>query len=301
MLKITELYQFIWFRCIMNLVINAQENRMEKIKMIALDMDGTTLQSDNTISDIDLKAINKAKNSGIMIVPSTGRSLEVIPKQIIDLPVKYAITKNRSIINDVELGKECYHEVIEKELAASIVKILEAMDVFLSADINNERITSGKNLESAKHTYKNLHFDNRKVVDSLYDYILSTPDITIDKIGVLVTDEDIRRTILFEQRNYLDLNIMQTSPISIEINNRLASKGNALKWLANKLDLKKENIAAIGDSDNDLIMLCYAGYSFAMTNGTRYARETADEITLSNDENGVAFAIEKILTRNNQY
>ena len=301
MLKITELYQFIWFRCIMNLVINAQENRMEKIKMIALDMDGTTLQSDNTISDIDLKAINKAKNSGIMIVPSTGRSLEVIPKQIIDLPVKYAITKNRSIINDVELGKECYHEVIEKELAASIVKILEAMDVFLSADINNERITSGKNLESAKHTYKNLHFDNRKVVDSLYDYILRTPDITIDKIGVLVTDEDIRRTILFEQRNYLDLNIMQTSPISIEINNRLASKGNALKWLANKLDLKKENIAAIGDSDNDLIMLCYAGYSFAMTNGTRYARETADEITLSNDENGVAFAIEKILTRNNQY
>ena len=301
MLKITELYQFIWFRCIMNLVINAQENRMEKIKMIALDMDGTTLQSDNTISDIDLKAINKAKNSGIMIVPSTGRSLEVIPKQIIDLPVKYAITKNGSIINDVELGKECYHEVIEKELAASIVKILEAMDVFLSADINNERITSGKNLENAKHTYKNLHFDNRKVVDSLYDYILSTPDITIDKIGVLVTDEDIRRTILFEQRNYLDLNIMQTSPISIEINNRLASKGNALKWLANKLDLKKENIAAIGDSDNDLIMLCYAGYSFAMTNGTRYARETADEITLSNDENGVAFAIEKILTRNNQY
>ena len=94
---------------------------------------------------------------------------------------------------------------------------------------------------------------------------------------------------------------MQTSPISIEINNRLASKGNALKWLANHLNLKKENIAAIGDSDNDLIMLCYAGYSFAMTNGTRYARETADEITLSNDENGVAFAIEKILTRNSQY
>ncbi|MDD2591666.1 MAG: Cof-type HAD-IIB family hydrolase [Erysipelotrichaceae bacterium] len=274
---------------------------MEKIKLIALDMDGTTLQSDNTISDIDLKAINKAKEMGILIVPSTGRSLNVIPKEIIDLPVKYAITKNGSIIHDVENNKECYHEFIDKELALAIIKRLESMDVFLAADINGERVTSGKNLENAKNTYKNLHFDNRLVVDSLYDHIKSDHDHVIDKISILVADEDIRREILFEQRNYIDLNIMQTSPISIEINNRLASKGNALKWLANHLNLKKENIAAIGDSDNDLIMLCYAGYSFAMTNGTRYARETADEITLSNDENGVAFAIEKILTRNSQY
>ncbi len=274
---------------------------MEKIKLVALDMDGTTLKSDNTISETDLAAIKKAQRYGIMIVPSTGRPLDAIPKEIIELPVKYAITKNGSIITDLESQEECYHELIEKELALPIVKVIEQMDVFLSADINNIRVASGKNLENAKHTYKNLHFDDHLVVDSLYEYIKNTKDVVIDKIGILVTDDDIRRNILFEQRNYIDLNIMQTSPISIEINNRLASKGNALKWLASKLELKKENIAAIGDSDNDLIMLCYAGYSFAMTNGTRYARETADEITLSNDENGVAFAIDKILTRNNQY
>ncbi|MEA5017640.1 MAG: Cof-type HAD-IIB family hydrolase [Erysipelotrichaceae bacterium] len=274
---------------------------MEKIKLIALDMDGTTLKSDNTISETDLAAIKKAQRYGIMIVPSTGRPLDAIPKEIIALPVKYAITKNGSIITDLENQEDCYHELIEKELALPIVKVIEQMDVFLSADINNIRVASGKNLENAKHTYKNLHFDDHLVVDSLYEYIKNTKDVVIDKIGILVTDDDIRRNILFEQRNYIDLNIMQTSPISIEINNRLASKGNALKWLANKLELTKENIAAIGDSDNDLIMLCYAGYSFAMTNGTRYARETADEITLSNDENGVAFAIDKILTRNNQY
>ncbi|MPN34146.1 hypothetical protein SDC9_181639 [bioreactor metagenome] len=189
--------------------------------------------------------------------------------------------------------------MIDNQLAASIVKMLEKKDIFLTADINGRRVVSGQNIEKAKATYKNLHFEDSEVVDSLYEYLRDNK-CSIDKIGIFASDDDIRRDILLEQQNYLDLNIMQTSPISIEINNRLASKGNALKWLSTKLGFFKENIAAIGDSDNDLIMLCYAGYSFAMTNGTRYARETADEITLSNEENGVAFAIDKILMRNKQ-
>jgi len=270
---------------------------MEKIKLLALDMDGTTLQNDNTISKIDLDAIKKANDQGILIVPSTGRSLDNIPPEIINLPVKYAITKNGSIINDVANNVELYHEVINFELAKRIIKILEGKDIFLLADINGKRVISGHNIENVKATYKNLHIDDTNVVANLYDYI-NTNKCAIDKVGILVMDEDVRREILDEQRDFLELNIMQTSPISIEINNRLASKGNALKWLTNRLGFTQENIAAIGDSDNDLIMLCYAGYSFAMTNGTLYARETADEITLSNEENGVAFAIDKILTHN---
>jgi len=270
---------------------------MEKIKLLALDMDGTTLQDDETISKIDLDAIKKANAQGILIVPSSGRSIDNIPMEIINLPVKYAITKNGSIINDVENNVELYHEVIDCELAKRIVKFLEGKNIFLLADINGKRIISGDNLENVKATYKNLHFDQANVVANLYDYI-DNNQCSIDKVGILVMDEDIRRAILDKQRDFLELNIMQTSPISIEINNRLASKGNALKWLAKRLGMSQENIAAIGDSDNDLIMLCYAGYSFAMTNGTLYARETADEITLSNQENGVAFAIDKILTHN---
>ena len=84
----------------------------------------------------------------------------------------------------------------------------------------------------------------------------------------------------------------------IEINSRMCSKGNGLKTLVNYLGLKKENVAAIGDSDNDIIMLAYANYSFAMGNATKFLKSIADEVVADNDHDGVKMAIEKVIARN---
>ena len=79
---------------------------MDKIKLMAIDFDGTTLNSEKRITDATLQAISKAIKNGILIVPATGRSISGIPQQMHDMDIKYVISKNGAIIHDLTNGKE---------------------------------------------------------------------------------------------------------------------------------------------------------------------------------------------------
>lgn len=272
---------------------------MEKIKLLALDMDGTTLRNDRTISDTDYNAIKKAIDSGIMVIPASGRNRHILPKEIMELDIHYAITKNGSEIYDVKADKVIYHTEVDYSLAAEMMRYLETKNARVSCEHEDQRYFSAHGLMNVEEILRNNHISEDNVIENLGDF-LEEKQWGVDKIGVLCYDDETLWEIMDKQKDYLDLNIMRTGQTYVEINPRMASKGYCLKYLANMLGISAENIAAVGDSDNDLIMLCYAGYSFAMTNGSRFARETAKEITLSNEENGVAFAIEKILYRNRQ-
>ncbi len=270
---------------------------MEKIKLLALDMDGTTLRRDQTVSEANMKAIAKAIDGGIMLVPATGRPVNHIPQQILSFPIKYAITSNGSSIYDMEKKERIYNSLIPWETAYRITSFLETTSAVFRVTIDDVMYTSKENYEKDTNFLKNKQSGDNLLSCSAY---IKEHQADVEKIGMGVFDPEEMYKILDMQREFLELNIMKSGDGYVEINNRMASKGNALKWLSQKLEITKENIAAIGDSDNDLIMLCYAGYSFAMTNGTKFARETANEITLSNEEDGVAFAIDKILYRNSQ-
>ncbi len=272
---------------------------MEKIKLLALDMDGTTLRNDKTISQANLNAIANAVNDDILIVPASGRSIKQLPAEIFDFPIKYAITNNGSTIYEIEDGQyhKVYSSLIPWETAYKITSFLETTTAVFRVTIDDQIYMSKGNFEKDTNFLKNKRVDEELLDISAY---IKEHQADVLKIGMAIYDPEEMYRILDLQRDYLELNIMKTGDGYIEMNTRESSKGNALKWLSGKLGITKENIAAIGDSDNDLIMLCYAGYSFAMTNGTRFARETANEITLSNEEDGVAFAIDKILYRNSQ-
>jgi len=274
---------------------------MSRIKLIALDMDGTTLNSERNIDDVTLNAIRKAIDSGIMIVPASGRPFKGLPKQLLDLGLKYAITKNGSIINDLsDDGKEIFHETINTQKAIEIIEFLETKNCFIRFEYGNEKYVSENGLERMLDRFPAMEFDANRVFPSLARFLSNKPNALIDKIAASCFDEATFNEIIDEQKNHLDLNIMSSGYPFVEINSRMTSKGNALKHLATRLGINKEEISAIGDADNDLIMLSYAGYSFAMGNGSIFVRQAANEITLSNDEHGVAFAIEKILARNMQ-
>lgn len=274
---------------------------MSKIRLLALDMDGTTLNSERQINDVTLNAIKKAIASGIMIVPASGRPYKGLPKQLLDLGLKYAITKNGSIINDLTNdGKEIFHDVINTQSAINVLEFLETKNCFIRFEYGTERYISEQGLEKTLDRHPTMEFDANRVFPSLARFLSNKPNALIDKIAANCFDEETFNEIIDEQKNHLELNIMSSGYPYIEINSRMTSKGYALKHLATLLGIQKDEISAIGDADNDLIMLSYAGYSFAMGNGSIFARAAANEITLGNDENGVAFAIDKILVRNMQ-
>lgn len=271
---------------------------MEKIKIIALDMDGTTLNNEKTITEETLLAIQKAHQQGILIVPATGRSLSGIPKELIELPIRYCILKNGAIVYDLLKKEEIYHDIIDNDLVSKFADATKDLMTFTS-------IGYGEQKEACYSPNKDLVFKMRPAskrnedffVDDL-SFFIKQNQPKIDKITQVVFDQQTADIILKLQEQFLGLNIMNSGYPFIEINSRMCSKGNGLKKLATKLNLTRENIAAIGDSDNDIIMLAYAGYSFAMANGTQFIRNIADEITDDNNHQGVKKAIDKILTYN---
>ncbi len=271
---------------------------MEEIKIIALDMDGTTLTDQKTIDKPTLEAIKRAHEENILIVPATGRSLSGIPQEFIDLPIRYAILKNGAIVYDLAKNEEIFHDVIDNNLAISYLEATKNLMIY-------SRIGYGEQRDACYcSNLAELFRINPKYKDDSYDFV---PDICdyirkkqpkIDKITQIVFDHETSDKIVNMQKQFLDLNIMNSGYPYIEINSRMCSKGNGLKKLALSLHLNRDNVAAIGDSDNDIIMLAYAAHSFAMANGTKFIRSIASEVTTDNNNQGVKKAIDKILSFN---
>ncbi|MGN1399846.1 MAG: Cof-type HAD-IIB family hydrolase [Erysipelotrichaceae bacterium] len=271
---------------------------MDKIKLLALDFDGTTLNSEKVVTTPTLQAIAKAIDSGILVVPATGRSLTGIPKEIQTLDIKYMISKNGAVVYDLVNGKEIYHDVIEEELVYQICEKLQNYNCVLNLSYGLDYTVICCKDEAFKQTiYERNIKKGALFVDDICQYLQSNP-IKVDKISCRVLDENQLDEIMALQSKFLDLNIMNSGYPFIEINSRMCSKGNGIKSLVSYLGLKKENVAAIGDSDNDIIMLAYANYSFAMGNATKFLKSIADEVVSDNNHDGVKYAIEKILERN---
>lgn len=270
---------------------------MEKIKIIALDMDGTTLTGGNNIADETKVSIQKAIDSGILIVPSSGRSLAWLPEQIMAFKPHYAITKNGAIIYDLDKGQEIYHEIIDNALAIEFLKVVKDFPAFIRIGYGDQRdVGYCSDMKTFIQSFPG-RADNCLLVDDLAQYIQDNQP-KIDKITMIVFDDQTKSKLMELQSSFLDLNIMGSGGHYIELNSRMCSKGTALKFLTNKLGMTKENVAAMGDSDNDIIMLAFAGHSFAMANGSEFVRQIADEVTDDNLHNGVGKAIEKILAYN---
>ena len=92
-----------------------------------------------------------------------------------------------------------------------------------------------------------------------------------------------------------EVSTTSSNPINLEINSVTANKGAALAWLAENLSIPQENIMSIGDGNNDLEMLSYAGLSVAMGNAVDSAKRVASYVTLTNEADGLAVALQKFL------
>ena len=96
-------------------------------------------------------------------------------------------------------------------------------------------------------------------------------------------------------KKYEDLEVVSSSPNNFEVMNKGTSKGRAVKVLADILNINREEIMCLGDSENDLSMIEFAGLGVAMGNAEEFLKEKADYITDTNENDGVAKAIEKFV------
>ncbi|NLN97493.1 MAG: HAD family phosphatase [Eubacteriaceae bacterium] len=269
-----------------------------RIELLALDVDGTLATSDLTITEPTKKTIAKAIDQGVLVVPATGRVFKQVPEEVLEIPgMQYAITSNGAAVTDLKSMEQIYTNPLKKEVVEKIAELLYNRTLYVEAYIGGKSITYGRSLDLAKKKMPKEYVD--LIVSTIdvepkekdfYDYILRKP---VEKINLFFESRQDRLNMISELERAVADESKITSPVidNVEINNPNASKGDALSHLADLLAIPSQRVMAVGDADNDIEMIRYAGLGIAMENADEDLKRIADEMTLSNDEDGVAHAI----------
>ena len=271
----------------------------DKIRIIALDLDGTLLNSNKELSSVNLAALEKAAQAGIEVVPTTGRFFGGMPEFILKLPfVHYAITINGAEAADLCTGEVIYKADLTWERAVDLMKLFDGYPVIYDCYQGNEAFMTASQKKlvdkvvSSPHYRKMIH-ELRQPVPELKAFLTERKQ-GVQKVQFFTDHPDVRLKMLEElPRLFDDLCVSSSVSDNVEINQIHANKGEALLALASHLGCAPEQTIAFGDGLNDLSMLKAAGIGVAMDNACNEAKESADWIAPSCDEDGVACGIHK--------
>lgn len=270
------------------------------IKLIALDLDGTLLDSQKRLSQRNEEALNECIRRGIEIVPCTGRIWNGIPDFIRNIPgIHYAITINGAVVEDV-----INHRVL-RERKMTVKQGLEILELAKNFETMYDVYVDGQGYGEARFMD---HMERYGVNPGIRDMVRRTrmivPDMIekvkelgkpVEKINYFFNDleERARAKAALEARG--DVFISSSFRNNLEINLNGATKGDGICCLAEHLGLKPEETMGFGDGENDITMMKMAGIGVAMANGEDSVKEAADYVTDINDADGVALAIEKFV------
>lgn len=264
-------------------------------KLFAFDLDGTLLNSDKVISEKTHLALEVAYEAGVVLVPCTGRLLLTVPDFLRELPIiRYMILGNGGVIYDKEENKVLFKAEIPMKEALEIFELIKPhKEVLYDCYTCNRAYTEEyfyNNIDdyTTDSFSKDIFIRLRIPLKDFFGTIKSF-DSDIQKISVYSKNHDEIRAIKEEiEAKYDNLVVTKSLKDNSEINIKTATKGQAIYRLADILGIPRSETIAIGDGTNDLDMIMMAGIGVAMANAMEPVLEAADVITESNDEDGVA-------------
>ena len=283
---------------------------MNDIKIIALDLDGTLLDSEKRLSEGNRMALERAAAKGVQIVPTTGRFFGMMPPAVRDLPfVRYAITINGAQVYDRETDTALVRDEIPLDRALGVMELLDRYDVIYDCYRQNWGWMTAALQEKAADYATNEHYlkmvrEFRKPVPELKAHLRATADEgDVQKIMLFARSEvkgqrsealEVLAKIRVElEEKFPEIKVTASTWNNLELNIASAHKGNALKRFAERLGFSLANCMAFGDGMNDFTMVEQAGLGVAMANAEPEVKRIAKYVTLSNDADGVAAGLEK--------
>lgn len=269
------------------------------IKMIALDLDGTLLDRNLEVSSENLLAINTAHQRGVKVLIATGRTFDSLPQQIRNLAaIDYTINCNGSMIMDKNKAEILYQKNIPIERIEALLKEFASYNCIVEIAFRNvlyvQEIDLERQLEFFPEEYHEYVLKTKKSLPDYSDIRSRFPE-GANKLLLFFSDPDERAQFQQKYRAYEDLTVSASSTSNIEINAAGISKKQALLKLAERFSIQPEEVLAIGDSLNDLEMIQWAGIGVAMGNAETPVKEAADFVTGSNQNDGVALAINQFV------
>ena len=287
-------------------------------KLVAIDLDGTMLNSYGMVTENTKQVIKNTINKGTEVIIASGRpidSIKTIAKEIGS--ENYFIAGNGALIYDIKKDEIIYEKFMNKQKVLEIIKICEENSI--SYNIYTEKTIIAKGLKyNVLYYYKeNLKKEENKktnitIVEDVYEYIKNLENEKFLKITVCDETKSVFNSIIRKLRTVEDIDVLDVLHMSrkmikqgtedvpieyyyTEISLKDVDKWKAIEYLANKMNISKDEIIAIGDNINDKEMIENAKVGIAMGQSTPVITEIADFVTLNNNEDGVAKALENIV------
>ena len=274
----------------------------KNIRMVALDLDGTTFNTAGLISERTVKAIEAAAEKGVHVVVSTGRSYMSLPDHIKDVKgIEYAITSNGAHVNRVGSGEAIYNDYLDPGAVEEIARIKEKTGADLEVFIKGQAYTDESYYNDVRDNgceYRNAEYVlwSRKPVEDVTGMMLDAKD-EIENVNFIYSTLDKMEEARPEVESIKNATITSSFQNNLEVGGPNTSKKTALLWLMDKLGLSSEELMCCGDAPNDIQMAEFAAIGVAVANAWGGLKDHADYITASNDDDGVALAIEKFVLK----
>lgn len=265
-----------------------------KVKLLALDIDGTVLDSQGQINDDVLNCLNEIRAQGIKVLLATGRrfisTVEIIKQLQIDQPI---ITHNGALIFDIAKKRKIYDQTLDNEYVKLLFdNVDEELDLYLDSDNDVLYYRDPKQFWGQQYI-KNSQVKVEKIaISRLNNRCIHRLVITGDQENILTYLQRFNlklkqmRHIMFRSPNY--------DTFFTEILHAQASKGAALAHLCQHYNISSTEVMAFGDDVNDLEMIKWAGFGVAMGNAVAELKQVADFVTSDNDQGGLIEVLQRI-------
>lgn len=271
-------------------------------RLISLDLDGTLLNNAHEISKTTLDIIRTLKNMGVIIVINTGRSFNACIYYAKLIEADYIVGCNGAFVYDCHKKTIQNPYPMDKDDAYSIIEMLYRYKEKIKIQWDSFETYYSNNITPFEDNYiKNYLRDfpkeifNYKIISEVEDIkLIKNEEIYQVFFHPMTKDVDAYFTIVENLKTIKGINMVDFSKEYTDINHQSATKGRALKDLAEVLGIDSKDILVFGDGDNDISMFKYAGHAIAMENACDNLKKLAHEFTLHHNEDGVAHALSGI-------
>lgn len=266
------------------------------IKLIAIDMDGTLLNSAHQISQRVKQAITTARKQGVHVVLTTGRPYIGVKSYLEQLDIRtdndYCITYNGALVQQVASGTAIIANTLDYQDYLYVQRLADSLGVHLQSFDFKDLYTHNRFI--SPYTIREGYLTGIQVIYCPPEEM--DPHIKLPKIMMVdeppILDAAIKQIPAEAFQQYT---LLKSADFFLEILNKNADKGISVAKLAEYLGIDQQHVMAIGDHANDVPMVEYAGIGVAMANAIDEVKQVCQYVTKSNEEDGVAHAIEKFV------
>lgn len=285
-------------------------------KLVAIDLDGTMLNSYGIVTENTKKVIKETIKKGIYVIIASGRpidSIKAISKEIGS--DQYFIAGNGALIYDIQKDEIIYEKYMTREKVLEIIKICEENSISYNVYTDKTILAKALKYNVLYYHKENLKKEeskktNIRIVDNMYEYVKNMQEEKFLKITVCDENKSVFSSIIRKLRKVKNIEVLDVLHMSrktikqgsedvpieyyyTEIALQNVDKWDAILYLIDKLNINKEEVITIGDNINDKKMIENAGLGIVMQGSTPIVTEIADYVTDSNNNDGVAKALEK--------